>query len=45
MLIKGLAPLTLVLAAADPAAAEVKSVTANGFEVATTATIAAPGSS
>ena len=39
---KGLTPLILVLAVAGPAAAEVKSVTANGFEVATTGTIAAP---
>jgi hypothetical protein len=42
MQIKGLAVLIPVLAAAGPAAAEVKSVTANGFEVASTATIAAP---
>jgi uncharacterized protein YndB with AHSA1/START domain len=41
-MLKGSAPLTLVLAVASPAAAEVKSVTANGFEVATMATIAAP---
>ena len=40
--IKGLAALIAALAAAGPAAAEVKSVTANGFEVASTATIAAP---
>jgi uncharacterized protein YndB with AHSA1/START domain len=39
---KGLTPLILVLAVAGPASAEVKSVTANGFEVATTGTIAAP---
>jgi uncharacterized protein YndB with AHSA1/START domain len=42
MLIKGLAAVSLALAVAGPAAAEVKSVTANGFEVATTATISAP---
>ena len=42
MQIRGLAALIPVLAAAGPAAAEVKSVTANGFEVASTATIAAP---
>ena len=42
MQIKGLAALIPVLAAAGPAAAEVKSVTAYGFEVASTATIAAP---
>jgi uncharacterized protein YndB with AHSA1/START domain len=37
-----LAAVILALAAAGPAAAEVKSVTSNGFEVATTGTIAAP---
>jgi uncharacterized protein YndB with AHSA1/START domain len=42
MLIRGMAPLILALAAADPAAAEVKSVAPNGFEVASTATISAP---
>ena len=42
MLIKGLVPLILVLAAAGPAAAEVKSVAPNGFEVASMTTIAAP---
>ena len=42
MLTKGLVPLILVLPFAGPASAEVKSVTANGFEVATMATIAAP---
>jgi uncharacterized protein YndB with AHSA1/START domain len=42
MLIRGMAALILVAAAADPASAEVKSVAVNGFEVATTATIAAP---
>src|SRR5437764_15001149 len=42
MPIKRLTPLILVLAVAGPASAEVKSVTANGFEVATTGTIAAP---
>jgi hypothetical protein len=42
MLVRGLVPLIAVLAVAGPAAAEVKSVTANGFEVATTGTIAAP---
>jgi uncharacterized protein YndB with AHSA1/START domain len=41
-MIKGLAALIPVLAVAAPAAAEVKSVTANGFEVASMATIAAP---
>jgi len=41
MLIRGLA-LLLVLAGAGPATAEVKSVTPNGFEVATTVTVAAP---
>jgi uncharacterized protein YndB with AHSA1/START domain len=42
MLIRSLAPLILVLPFAGPASAEVKSVSANGFEVATMATIAAP---
>jgi len=42
MLIRGLTALTLVIASAGPAAAEVKSVTANGFEVASTTMIAAP---
>lgn len=42
MSITRLTPLILVLAAAGPAAAEVKSVTSNGFEVTSTATIAAP---
>jgi uncharacterized protein YndB with AHSA1/START domain len=42
MLMRGLLLLTPVLAVAGSAAAEVKSVTANGFEVATTGTIAAP---
>jgi uncharacterized protein YndB with AHSA1/START domain len=42
MSIKGLAPLMLVLGLADPAAAEVKSATPNGFEVVSIATIAAP---
>jgi len=42
MPIKRLTPLILVLAVAGPASAEVKSVTANSFEVATTGTIAAP---
>src|SRR5271169_5896959 len=42
MLIRGLAPLILVLPFAGPAAAEVRSVTPNGFEVITIATIAAP---
>jgi hypothetical protein len=37
-----LAVVILVLAVAGTASAEVKSVTANGFEVATTGTIAAP---
>ena len=39
---KSLAPLILVLAVAGPAAAEVKSVAPNGFEVASVVTIAAP---
>jgi uncharacterized protein YndB with AHSA1/START domain len=43
MLIRSLASLILVLPFAGPASAEVKSVSANGFEVATMATIAAPG--
>ena len=42
MLMRGLVLLTLVLAVAGPASAEVKSVTSNGFEVATAVTIAAP---
>ena len=42
MLIRGSVPLVLLLAVAGPAMAEVKSVTANGFEVATVGTIAAP---
>ncbi|HEX3524020.1 MAG TPA: SRPBCC domain-containing protein [Stellaceae bacterium] len=42
MLIRGSVPLVLLLAVAGPATAEVKSVTANGFEVATVGTIAAP---
>jgi len=42
MLIRGLMPLFAVLATAAPAAAEVKSATPNGFEVATTVTIAGP---
>ena len=42
MPIRSLAPLVLVLGFSGQAAAEVKSVAANGFEVATTATIAAP---
>ena len=42
MLIRGSVPLVLLLAVASPATAEVKSVTANGFEVATVGTIAAP---
>jgi len=41
MPIRSLAPLVLVLGFSGQAAAEVKSVAANGFEVATTATIAA----
>ena len=39
---RGLAPLTLALAVAGPAAAEVKSAAPNGFEVAATLVIAAP---
>jgi hypothetical protein len=42
MRFRDLLPLILVLAVAGPAAAEVKAVAANGFEVATTGTIAAP---
>jgi uncharacterized protein YndB with AHSA1/START domain len=42
MPIKGLAPLILALTVAGPATAEVKSATPNGFEAATTLTIAAP---
>ena len=42
MRVKGLAPLMLVLTAGGPAASEVKAVTANGFEVASTTTISAP---
>jgi uncharacterized protein YndB with AHSA1/START domain len=42
MLIRGLAAVILALAAAGPAAAELKSVTPNGFEVVSIATIAAP---
>jgi uncharacterized protein YndB with AHSA1/START domain len=42
MPIKGLAALILALTVAGPATAEVKSATANGFEAATTVTIAAP---
>jgi uncharacterized protein YndB with AHSA1/START domain len=42
MLIRGFVPLALFLAGAGPASAEVKSVTPNGFEVASAATIAAP---
>jgi uncharacterized protein YndB with AHSA1/START domain len=42
MLVRALAAATLTLAVAGPAAAEVKSVTPNGFEVATAAEIAAP---
>src|SRR5947207_7133855 len=41
MLIRSLAPLIVVLPFAGPASAEVKSVTPNGFEVATAATIRA----
>jgi uncharacterized protein YndB with AHSA1/START domain len=41
MPIKGLAPLILALTVAGPATAEVKSATPNGFEAATTVTIAA----
>jgi uncharacterized protein YndB with AHSA1/START domain len=42
MLMRGLVLLTLVLAVAGPAAAEVKSVTPTGFEVVSIATISAP---
>jgi uncharacterized protein YndB with AHSA1/START domain len=42
MLRKSLAALAGILAAAGPASAEVKSVTANGFEVVSTATVGAP---
>jgi uncharacterized protein YndB with AHSA1/START domain len=42
MLNRSLAPLLLVFAGAGPATAEVKSVTTNGFEVVSVATIAAP---
>ena len=42
MMIKGLAALIPLLAVAAPAAAEVKSATPNGFEVASATTIAAP---
>ena len=42
MPIKGLASLILALTVAGSAAAEVKSATPNGFEAATTVTIAAP---
>ncbi len=42
MLIRALVAATLTLAGAGPASAEVKSVTPNGFEVATAAEIAAP---
>ena len=42
MPIRGLAALSLVLAAAGPAWAEVKSATPNGFEVISIVTIAAP---
>ena len=41
-MIKGLAALIPLLAGAAPAAAEVKSVAPNGFEVASVATISAP---
>ena len=41
MPIRGLAPLMFALAVTGPAAAEVKSVAPNGFEVTSTATIAA----
>jgi uncharacterized protein YndB with AHSA1/START domain len=39
---KDLAPLMLVLTVGGPALAEVKSITANGFEVASATTISAP---
>jgi uncharacterized protein YndB with AHSA1/START domain len=42
MLVKGLAPLTLVIGLIGPALADVKSVTSNGFEGASAATITAP---
>ncbi len=42
MLIKGLAPLAVIIAIVGPASADVKSVTSNGFEVASVATMAAP---
>ena len=42
MLIRGLAALISALTVAGPASAEVKSVTPNGFEVASATTIAAP---
>jgi uncharacterized protein YndB with AHSA1/START domain len=42
MLNRSLAPLLLVFAGSGPATAEVKSVTTNGFEVVSVATIAAP---
>ena len=42
MLIRGLVPLILVLAASGPVAAEVKSAAPNGFEVVSMATISAP---
>jgi uncharacterized protein YndB with AHSA1/START domain len=42
VLIRGLAALIPVVAAAGPASAEVKSVAQNGFEVVSVATIAAP---
>jgi uncharacterized protein YndB with AHSA1/START domain len=42
MLIRRLVPLTVVVAVGGPVAAEVKSVTPNGFEVVSTATISAP---
>jgi len=42
MRIKGFAPLMLVLTTGGPASAEVKSATANGFEVASATTISAP---
>ena len=41
MLIRGLVPLILVLAASGPVAAEVKSAAPNGFEVVSMATISA----
>ena len=42
MSIRSLVPLVLVLSFSGEALAEVKSVAANGFEVASTATVAAP---